>query len=148
MQLAGWPGRSTARRCRTSETVHMELRQDGWSGPSAIRTSCPHCAVSIWLRPQEVKLALEPTAETHAGRYAFLCPACSRIPVQKADGQLVRRLRAWGVEVVTGQHEQLGTPGDHPETASNGPPLTHDDLLDLHELLQTDRWFDDLLDLT
>lgn len=128
----------------------MELHQpDRRRGGSAIRTSCPHCAVRIWLQPREVKLALEPTADAHAGRYAFLCPACSRIPVQPADGQLVRRLRAWGVEVVTGQHRhQPGTPPGHPEIVAGGPPLTRDDVLDLHELLQTDGWFEELRDLT
>ncbi len=103
----------------------------------------------IWLQPREVKLALEPTADAHAGRYAFLCPACSRIPVQTADGRLVRRLRAWGVEVVTGQNQHHpGTPPGHPEVAAGGPPLTRDDLLDLHELLQTDGWREELRDLT
>lgn len=126
----------------------MELHPDSRRGDSAIRTSCPHCAVSIWLQPREVKLALEPSADAHAGRYAFLCPACSRIPVQKADGRLVRRLRAWGVEVVTGQfRSQPATPPGHPEIAAHGPVLTHDDLLDLHTLLQTDGWFDELRDL-
>lgn len=126
----------------------MELHSDRRRGDRAIRTSCPHCAVSIWLQPREVKLALEPSADAHAGRYAFLCPACSRIPVQKADGPLVRRLRAWGVEVVTGQfRSQPGTPPGHPEIAADGPALTHDDVLDLHTLLQTDGWFDELRDL-
>lgn len=95
-----------------------------------------------------MKLALEPAAEAHAGRYAYLCPACSRIPVQKADGALVRRLRAWGVEVVSGQPRDRGTPSGHPEVAARGPALTYDDLLDLQQLLRSDGWFDELRDLT
>lgn len=126
----------------------MELDPNERRGDSAIRTSCPHCSVSIWLQPREVKLALEPAGDTQAGRYAYLCPACSRVPVQKADGRLVRRLRAWGVEVVAGQRPlRPGTPPGHPEVAGDGRSLTHDDLLDLHELLQTDDWFEELLEL-
>lgn len=126
----------------------MELHVNRPTGDSSIRTSCPHCAVSIWLQPREVKLALEPSADAHAGRYAFLCPACSRIPVQKADGRLVRRLRAWGVEVVTGgRQDRPATPPGHPEVAAEGPAFTHDDLLDLHQLLETDDWFDGVQDL-
>lgn len=126
----------------------MELHVDQQHGDSSIRTCCPHCAVSVWLQPREVKLALEPSADAHAGRYAFLCPACSRIPVQRADGRLVKRLRAWGVEVVTGAHRhEPATPPGHPEVAAEGPAFTPDDLLDLHELLATDDWFDELRDL-
>lgn len=127
----------------------MELDPDHRRDHGAIRTSCPHCAVRIWLRPREVKLALEPTADAHAGRYAYLCPACSRIPVQKADRSLVRQLRAWGAEVVTGDGgHRPGTPVGHPETAAGGPPLTLDDLLDLHELLARDDWLDEIRELT
>lgn len=127
----------------------MELDPHHRRDHGAIRTSCPHCAVRVWLRPREVKLALEPTADAHAGRYAYLCPACSRIPVQKADRSLVRQLRAWGAEVVTGDGDhRRGTPVGHPETAADGPPLTLDDLLDLHELLARDDWLDEIRELT
>lgn len=127
----------------------MELQSDRQRDRGAIRTSCPHCDVRVWLQPREVKLALEPSAEEHAGRYAFLCPACSRIPVQKADLRLVRQLRAWGAEVVTGDRgHRPGTPHGHPEIAADGPPLTLDDVLDLHQLLQTDGWLDELRELT
>ena len=33
---------------------------------------------------------------------------------------------------------------DHPESRVPGPPLTHDDLLDLHAALGGDAWFEQL----
>jgi hypothetical protein len=34
---------------------------------------------------------------------------------------------------------------DYPESRLAGPPLTHDDLLDLHATLSCDEWFEQLV---
>ena len=45
---------------------------------------------------------------------------------------------------VTHVDEAAAAPG-HPEAPPSGPPLTFDDLLDLHFLLDSDHWFDRIL---
>lgn len=101
---------------------------------TTIKTNCPACG-EVDLAPADIELHAD--AEAGPGSfYAFGCPECLLFVRKQADERVVRLLVSAGVTC---------TP--LPRVRSDEPPLTYDDLLDLHALLKTDGWFDDLLGL-
>lgn len=64
--------------------------------------------------------------------YTIWCHACGAVSVKRADALVAGLLRTAGVTPVDGA-------SPHPE-APSGPPLSYDDLLDLHLLLTIDEW--------
>lgn len=99
---------------------------------TTIKANCPACG-EISLEPADVTLCTIADAEVESF-YAFDCPGCALNVRKRADDRVVRLLRSAGVAW-----------GGH--TRPVGPPLTPDDLLDFHGLLQTDDWFDRLREL-
>ena len=100
---------------------------------------CPDCAAETMLDDHNLRLLTSADPGRDA-RAVFTCPTCGErtsIPVQ-AD--VAEALQSCGVPVSHG-HPSLGPPALRPP----GPPLTHDDLLDMHLLLDQPGWFDDLL---
>jgi hypothetical protein len=78
-------------------------------------------------------------ADDDAGSYTFQCPRCDTRILKDAEPRVVDLLLASGVSLTTWRlPAELGERHD-------GPPLTHDDLLDFHTLLSTDDWMDQLL---
>lgn len=104
-----------------------------------IRASCGDCG-DVELRVADVEVRLRDDEE--AGTYVFRCPECSMAVVKDAEPRVVDLLVASGV-VLT----RWSLPAEVHERRS-GPAFTHDDLLDFHELLSTDRWYDQLLGST
>jgi hypothetical protein len=84
-----------------------------------------------------MELHIDPSGHRQAA-YNFGCPSCLNVITKPADERIVRLLASGGVPV----HEW-----PPPRQVPDGPPLTYDDLLDFHTLLQTDGWFDHLIDL-
>lgn len=76
--------------------------------------------------------------EDNRGSYLFRCPACQMAVVKAAEPRIVDLLVASGVELSTWH-----LPAELLEPKV-GPTLTHDDLLDFHDLLDdpADGWFD------
>ncbi len=104
---------------------------------TTIRATCPTCG-EVGLTPDEVELHVDPSGQRQAS-YCFDCPSCLELISKPADERIVRLLASGGVPV-----------RQWPPTGSQvpqGPSVTYDDLLDFHDLLQTDSWFDDLVDL-
>jgi hypothetical protein len=102
---------------------------------AVIRATCPDCGdvemttADVWVRICD---------DDASGTYAFSCPLCHHTVVKPAEAHVVDLLIASGVTWSTWRlpaeiHE-------HPE----GGPITHDDLLDFHDLLADDGWFDAL----
>lgn len=115
-----------------------------------IRTTCPRCG-EVELRPDELELRIVGSAEDdvrEGSTYLFDCPTCADEIVKPADSRIAQLLTTGGVPVVCSADDEVlataPTALPHPEHAPDGPPLTLDDLLDLHELLQSDDWFDRL----
>lgn len=102
---------------------------------ATIRASCPDCGdVELTSRDMTVRIC----AEDNSGSYAFRCPACRMAVTKAAEQRIVDLLVSSGV---TAQVWHL--PAELHEIRL-GPALTHDDILEFHELLQGSGWFADL----
>lgn len=108
-----------------------------------IRATCPTCG-EVDLRPDDVVLHVVRAPDglvADGSEYRFDCPSCTDEVAKPADERIAQLLTSGGVHVA----EVAPCLPPHPETAAGGPPLTHDDLLDLHLGLEKDDWFDELL---
>ncbi len=129
-----------------------------------IRAKCPSCTQEVDLRPTDITLHLTPpetnvigwSAEDPGSSYAFGCPVCGDLAVKPAGPRVIELLIEGGVEVSTEdtapwQGHRASVADDrppHPESPPAGAPLTYDDLLDLHLLLEEDSWYEQLLTQT
>ena len=116
---------------------------------TTIRATCPQCTDEVDLRPHEITLHIvDPilTPAVEGGRYGFECPSCTRFVVRPAGEHAIALLVEGGVEICTDPVApwDQDTAPPHPELPPDGPPLTHDDLLDLHLALQQPGWFAEL----
>jgi hypothetical protein len=103
-----------------------------------IRATCGDCGdVELTTADVTVRVCLE----DNSGSYVFRCPRCSMTVVKPAEPRIVDLLVASGVELSTWQ-----LPAELYEDRG-GEPLTHDDLLDFHDLLDDDNWFDRLVSM-
>ncbi len=104
---------------------------------ATIRASCPDCGdVEFTTRDVQVRVS----APDGSGTYAFSCPGCAVTVVKAAETRTIDLLLASGVVMA---------PGDIPAEVDERPwfedPITHDDLLDFHDMLhRDDSWFDAL----
>jgi hypothetical protein len=114
---------------------------------TTIRVSCPSCG-AVDLTPADIRLTVVQAEDVPVGpesRYDFHCPSCAERVEKPADERIARLLSTGGVPVeIIEPTIGLG----HPEDPPSGPPLTQDDLLDLHLLLESDGWFGRLASLT
>ncbi len=106
---------------------------------TTIRATCPTCG-EVGLTPEDIELRIDDGAQQDdASFYAFTCPECTDRVRKPADQRIVRLLLSGGVEA----HRVVKV---RPSIRTDGPRISHDDLLDFHTLLATDGWFDHLLD--
>ena len=106
---------------------------------TVIKAHCPSCG-AVRVAPEAITLVTV-GSETAASRYVFCCPTCCDQVSRSAGTQEWQLLLAHGVRV--------RTPSPEPRpTQSDAPPFGFDDLLDFHELLETDGWFEQLLKVT
>jgi hypothetical protein len=102
---------------------------------ATIRASCPTCGdVELTSRQVWVRVC---SADSQ-GSYVFRCPVCSLSVSKLADPKIVDLLVTSGVRLVV-WHLPAELDEPHP-----GPPITYDDLLEFHYLLQQDGWFERL----
>lgn len=100
---------------------------------TTIKATCPLCG-EVSLTPPDLELRVFPDGSDD-DFYAFTCPDCGDRIRKPADTRIVRLLRTGGVEPFE--------PRPHPEAPrTDMPAITRDELLDFHELLQEDDWFD------
>ncbi len=88
------------------------------------------------------------------GSYTFVCPLCEETIEKRADRKVVMLLLSAGVEVREVSRGVLETRELPPQATLDealpedgrpcGPPLTVDDLIEFHFLLEDDEWLDDL----
>ena len=102
-----------------------------------IRATCNECGdVELGILDLVVRLC----EDTESGTYVFRCPDCTRPVVRDADRPTIDLLVSSGVRL-----ELWTLPAELIEPRPVGPPLSHDDLLDFHQLLDNKGWFNDLL---
>lgn len=107
-----------------------------------IRANCPDCG-DIELTPDEIliQVAHDDTELVGDGsQYRFICPDCAGTVTKPADDRIVQLLITGGVALEVAAPSVDARP-PHPEAPPAGAPLTPDDLLDLHLLLESDDWF-------
>jgi len=104
-----------------------------------IRATCNECGdVELRSRDLQVRICVDNGSST----YLFRCPVCRMTEVKPADDQIVDILAAAGVRCIEWRLPQ--ELGERPV----GEPITHDDVLDFHDLLTGDEWFTALTAIT
>jgi len=96
---------------------------------ATIRASCCDCG-DVELTTADVHVRI--CDDNEAGTYAFRCPFCHMMVVKSAESRTIDLLIASGVTFST-----WSLPEELYETHL-GEPISHDDLLDFHHLLQDD----------
>ena len=98
----------------------------------------------------DAEVVLLAIAETEdEGTYSFACPGCQDVIRKPADHNVVALLLSAGVQVQRDAEGPAPERGEPDETAPSGsavPPLTTDDLIEFHYLLERPDWFRLLLD--
>lgn len=104
-----------------------------------IRATCSECG-DVELRSRDLQVRI--CADNEAGTYIFRCPICRMTEVKDADDQVIDILVAAGVRCT-----EWTMPAELIERPL-GPPINHDDVLDFHELMVGDDWFETLSAIT
>lgn len=102
---------------------------------TTIKATCPTCG-EVELTPDDIELRVCNLAP--ASYYLFDCPLCTSVVRKPADDRVIQLLISGGVRAVVWEYPAEA--GERPD----GPPLTHDDLLDFHLLLDQPDWFERL----
>jgi len=93
---------------------------------TVVRVRCRWCG-TIRIRPERIRILLCQTDTT----YAFTC-GCGRPTVHRAPRHVVAALRRLGCV-----EQQIVLP---PRVSSTAPPITSDELLDMHLALHAPGW--------
>jgi predicted RNA-binding Zn-ribbon protein involved in translation (DUF1610 family) len=113
---------------------------------TTIRTTCPRCG-EVDMGPESILLSVAQGGRE--GSYRFTCPTCFDAVEKRADRKIVALLVSAGVDVAGrggGSLEERTEPMfdqerfESRELRPGGPPLTVDDLIDFHFLLQDDQY--------
>ncbi|MEX2099992.1 MAG: hypothetical protein WEB19_01125 [Acidimicrobiia bacterium] len=106
---------------------------------TTVRAQCPTCGdISLEIVELTVRVC---TDGVTPGAYRFRCPSCGDPVTRTASERIVDLLVSAGAV-----QEKWSWPAELKERPS-GPPLTPDDLLDLHVMLEDDTWFERLVAL-
>ncbi len=103
---------------------------------ATIRASCPTCG-DVELTTRDVSVQVCST--NNQGSYAFRCPHCRLAVSKPAEARIVDLLVSSGVRL-TVWHRPAEL-----EERREGDPITYDDLLEFHFLLQQEGWIDRLI---
>jgi hypothetical protein len=102
-----------------------------------IRATCGDCGdVELGTRDLVVRLC----EDTDSGTYVFQCPNCAHPVVRPADRSIIDLLVSSGCRL-----EVWSMPAELAEPRPEGDNFTYDDLIDFHEVLEGQAWFDELL---
>ena len=105
---------------------------------ATIRASCRDCGdVELTVHDMTVRVC----AEDNKGSYAFRCPRCRMAVTKAAEPRIIDLLVTAGVQL-----DVWRVPAELRER-HDGAPVTHDDLIAFHELLESDSWFTTLTGL-
>lgn len=116
---------------------------DIWFDMTTIRTTCPRCG-EVDMGPESILLSVKD--EGSEGTYCFVCPVCREEVEKQADRKIVALLVSAGVPVAgspaaeAAPHAAISDAAAESAsgTESDPPPLTLDDLIQFHFMLQDD----------
>jgi hypothetical protein len=120
-----------------------------------IGVTCPDCMADNPVQARAV-LATVDLGEFHEplGRLSWACLNCSHLVTTEVDVENLLRLLAAGVPLldddfggstVAEEYTDSAVPTQlHPEDPGTGAPFTLQDILTLHELLETEAWVQQL----
>lgn len=106
---------------------------------ATIRANCTTCGD---IEVPSALLRVRVCCDDNSATYRFRCPGCSWVEVKEAQPGIVEVLVKAGVPLETWER-----PAELAEPRS-GPPISHDDLLDFHRLLEGADWTDGVSDAT
>jgi hypothetical protein len=106
---------------------------------TVIKASCHDCG-DVELGVSELRVRVCTGADTQ-GTYVFRCPSCQMSVTKPAEQRIVDLLVASGVQL-----EEWRLPAELFEPRQ-GEPITHDDLIDFHRILQGEDWFESVVAL-
>jgi hypothetical protein len=115
---------------------------------TSVKLICFQCGTADVV-PADAMLASVGSGELDAhlgGIVSWICGICHTITTAELAWQPFIALVTAGVLLLE-EDEDPELPDDlspHPEHPISGRTFTHDDLLELHELLATDNWFSEL----
>ncbi len=98
---------------------------------STVLVRCMYCSTQYDIPAASLLL------DQQAATVSWICLTCGDVLEQGVLAKLVEQLVRVGALVVT--YDTIRTP--HPESPPAGPPLTPDDLLEMHQLLEQPTWF-------
>jgi hypothetical protein len=100
--------------------------------PAAIvRATCPTCGdIELTVDAVQVQLCVTTALST----YSFLCPGCTFIVNKDANDSVVESLTSAGSQLMAWS---MPAELDEPK---NGPRISHDDLLEFHQALESGDW--------
>jgi hypothetical protein len=104
-------------------------------GATQFSVTCPACSAELTLSTRRLLLRVDAGTAT-SGEVLFTCLSCRATGTLPLTVQEAALLVARGVTFLSLSEPVV----EHPESPRSGPPLTHDDLLDLHTALDGDRW--------
>jgi predicted RNA-binding Zn-ribbon protein involved in translation (DUF1610 family) len=104
---------------------------------TTIKATCPGCG-EVDLTAEDILLRIG--ASRTVNTYGFTCPTCGDFVQKSADDRIVRLLLSGGVVPVP-----VHVPAEALEV-HDGPPISHDDILNFHEMLTEDDWIKQLLE--
>lgn len=102
---------------------------------ATIRASCPTCG-DVELTSHDVSVQV--CASNNQGSYAFRCPECTVAVSKLAEQRIIDLLVSSGVRLSV-----WSLPAEMDEVRE-GDAIDYDDLLEFHQLLQEDGWFERL----
>lgn len=104
-----------------------------------IRATCRDCG-DVELRSRDLRVRT--CVSNGEASYLFRCPVCRMVEVRSAEPHVVDVLLAAGV------HSEEWTMPAELNEARSGEAISHDDVLDFHNLLNTPDWFITLATMT
>jgi ribosomal protein S27AE len=107
---------------------------------TTIRTTCPRCG-EVDMGPEAISLSVR--SGGREGSYRFTCPSCADGVEKRADRKIVALLVSAGVDLERRGEEpmdELFADEAALEERPTGPPLTADDVIEFHYLLQDDAY--------
>ncbi len=109
---------------------------------------CTHCGTTTQIPVTSVLVDVggRTEDENDGGTVSWVCATCGDVVSQPVQWSLLLILVAAGAPLFDeyDEYDEYDDRPVHPEAPPAGPPLTQDDLLDLHALLARTSWFAEL----